>query len=184
MSGEGGEISAVSTILDAHEATHSFGELLGQRCVEGDVLALCGPLAAGKTTLAQGLARGLGVPPDHRVRSPTFALCNEYQGRLLVIHADLYRVESEVEVEDLGFRERVGSDGVAIVEWADRFVGIMPLHSLWLRLDHHGERRRLTVWLPSGGDRASNWTERLPAPGKEMAWTASDLPPPWEQSSC
>jgi len=183
MSKQVPEISAVSVVLDSHEAPQSFGEMLGQCCVEGDVLALCGPLAAGKTTLAQGLARGLGVSPEQRVRSPTFALCNEYQGRSLVIHADLYRVESEFEVEDLGFRERVGSYGVSIIEWADRWAGILPLHSLWLRLDHHGEQRRLTAWLPSRGDRASSWLERLPAPGKEMVWTPSDLLPPWEQPS-
>ena len=121
MSGEGAEVSAVSAILDSHEATQSFGEMLGRCCVEGDVLALCGPLAAGKTTLAQGLARGLGVPPDHRVRSPTFALCNEYQGRSLVIHADLYRVESEIEVEEGEMVER--GEVVGLVGATGRVTG-------------------------------------------------------------
>jgi tRNA threonylcarbamoyladenosine biosynthesis protein TsaE len=175
------EVTTRTALLDGHEATVALGERLGQCCVEGDVLALCGPLAAGKTTLSQGLALGLGVLPDQRVRSPSFALCNEYPGRLHVLHVDLYRVASVDEVEDLGFRERVGSEGVAIVEWADRFSTILPLHCLWLRLDHEGAQRRVTVWLQSRGGSASSWLERLPAPGPGCRWTPSDLAPPWEQ---
>ena len=176
---EGAGISVFSALLVGHDATVAFGERLGLQCIEGDVFALCGPLASGKTTLSQGLARGLGVPPGHRVRSPTFALCHEYPGRLPVLHADLYRVGSPEEVEDFGFRERVGSEGVSIVEWADRFSEIMPPNSLWLRLDHEGEQRRVTVWLLSRGDSASSWLDRLPAPGQDLQWTDLNLAPPW-----
>jgi len=179
MTGELG-INILTALLAGHDATVAFGESLGRRSIEGDVFALCGPLAAGKTTLSQGLARGLGVPPAHRVRSPTFALCHEYPGRLNILHADLYRVGSPDEVEDLGFRERVGSEGVSIVEWADRFSEILPPNSLWLRLDHEGEQRRVTVWLPSRGDSASSWLDRLPAPGQDLSWMESSLAPPWE----
>jgi len=175
------KMAARTALLDGHDATVALGERLGRACVEGDVLALCGPLAAGKTTLSQGLALGLGVLPGQRVRSPSFALCNEYPGRLHVLHIDLYRVASVDEVDDLGFRERVGSEGVAIVEWADRFATILPPDSLWLRLDHQGEQRRVTVWLQSPGDSASSWLERLPAPGQDRPWTPSHLAPPWEQ---
>ncbi len=174
--------SVVSAVLDGHDATVRFGEWLGRACVDGDVLALCGPLAAGKTTLAQGLARGLEVPPAQRVRSPTFALCNEYPGRLPVLHADLYRLEAAEEAEDLGFREQVGSHGVAIIEWADRFPEILPLHSLWLRLDHDGERRRLRVWL-GAEDGDSRWVARLPAPGVDVEWSRGTELAPWEQAS-
>ena len=176
--------TALCALLAGHDATVAFGERLGQRCIEGDVLALCGPLAAGKTTLSQGVARGLGVPSSHRVCSPTFALCNEYPGRLPVLHVDLYRIVSRDEVDDLGFRERVGSEGVAIVEWADRFSEILPPGSLWLRLDHEGEQRRVTVWLPPRGDSASCWLDRLPAPRQDQRWTESELAPPWEQPYC
>ncbi len=175
---------ARTALLIGHEATVAFGQELGKHCIEGDVLALCGPLAAGKTTLTQGVAAGLGVASSQRVRSPTFALCNEYPGRLPVVHADLYRISSPEEVEDLGFRERVGSEGVSVVEWADRFAEIMPPNSLWLRLEHEGEQRRVTVWLLCGGDRSSGWKERLPAPGEDLQWQDSQQAPPWEQPSC
>jgi len=174
---------ALTALLSDHQATQHFGEMLGASCTTGDVLALCGPLAAGKTTLAQGLARGLAVPAAQRVRSPTFALCNEYSGRVPVLHIDLYRMTHAEEAEDLGFRDRVGSEGVAIVEWADRFAEILPLHALWFRLDHEGERRRLWVWPDSGHLGASHWAARLPPPGRDMEWQQTIVPPPWEQSS-
>ena len=173
----------LTALLPSHAATQDFGARLGATCRVGDVLALCGPLSAGKTTLAQGLARGLDVPPEQRVRSPTFALCNEYLGQFPVLHIDLYRMNGADEAEDLGFRERVGSEGVSIVEWADRFPEIMPLHSLWLRLDHHGDQRRLSVWLGSEHPSAAHWAERLPAPGRELKWDETTALPPWEQPS-
>ncbi len=174
---------ALTATLCDHHATQLFGEMLGAVCRTGDVLALCGPLAAGKTTLAQGLARGLDVPRTERVRSPTFALCNEYSGRVSVLHIDLYRMSYAGEAEDLGFRDRVGSEGVAIVEWADRFPEILPLHSLWFRLDHEGDRRRLWVWPDSEHSGAAHWGERLPPPGRNMQWQQTTIAPPWERPS-
>jgi len=174
---------ALTASLEDHDATRVFGELLGAGCRVGDVIALCGPLAAGKTTLAQGLARGLDVPQTERVRSPTFALCNEYIGRVPVLHIDLYRMNYAEEAEDLGFRDRVGSEGVAIVEWADRFPEILPLQSLWFRLEHEGDRRRIWVWPDSEHSSASHWAERLPSPGKNMKWQQTTIAPPWERPS-
>ena len=72
--------------------TQAIAERLGRLLAAGDVLALVGPLGAGKTTFVQGLARGLGVPPDRHVASPTFALVNEHPGRVPLVHADLYRI--------------------------------------------------------------------------------------------
>ncbi len=172
---------ALSALLVNHEATHHFGQSLGSVCRTGDVLALCGPLAAGKTTLSQGLARGLGVPTEQRVSSPTFAICNEYVGRQSVLHIDLYRMNDPEEAEALGFRERVGSEGIAIIEWADRFPGILPLNSLWLRLDHEGEQRRLEVWLGHEEPSVSHWAGRLPAPGPDLEWNETTAVPPWER---
>ncbi len=111
-------------------ATRALGEGLARALDEGDVVALVGPLGAGKTTLAQGFAKGLDVPPGVRVRSPTFTLCNEVRGRRLMLHLDLYRLGSEDEAEALGFRERVGHEGVALVEWADRFPDLLPLQQI------------------------------------------------------
>ena len=79
-------------------ATRRLGERLGRAAAPGDVIGLDGTLGAGKTCLVQGLARGLGVPRDVPVGSPTFTLLNEHRGRLPLYHADLYRLEDEGEL--------------------------------------------------------------------------------------
>lgn len=160
-----------TAILPDAEATRSLGAEVAGRCREGDVIALCGPLGAGKTTWTQGFAEGLQVTVP--VRSPTFALCHEYEGRLPVLHIDLYRLGDAAAAEDLGFFDRVGSEGVAVVEWADRFPALIPGHALWLRLDHDGDGRRVTAWEP---DEPIGITE-VP-----LGWTESSGPPPWTAS--
>jgi tRNA threonylcarbamoyladenosine biosynthesis protein TsaE len=109
---------SVSTVTaPSAAATHAAGWRLGQAAVAGDVLLLEGPLGAGKTVLVQGLATGLHC--DGEVTSPTFVLVHQYQGRLELVHADLYRLEDRGEVEALGLLE-LSADGVLALEWADR----------------------------------------------------------------
>jgi tRNA threonylcarbamoyladenosine biosynthesis protein TsaE len=102
-----------------------LGERLGRLLAVGDVVGLIGPLGAGKTTFVQGLARGLEVPADRHVASPTFALVNEHPGRVPLVHADLYRIESERELGELGLAEAADRAAVA-VEWLDRFPDAVP----------------------------------------------------------
>ena len=136
---------ALQTVLHGEEATRTFGAGLGQALEVGEVVALSGPLGAGKTTLSQGLARGLGVQ-DQAVRSPTFTLCNEYVGRLPVQHYDFYRLGGLDDAEDLDLRDRLGGGAVSIVEWADRFTELLPPDTIWIFLDHLGDSRRLIWW--------------------------------------
>lgn len=96
------------------------GELHG-----GEVLALQGPLGAGKTQLVKGIARGLDFPEE--VTSPTFTLLHEYQGgRLPLYHLDAYRLEEPVRWETLGFQDYFPSDGVTVVEWPERIARWLP----------------------------------------------------------
>ena len=111
----------------------AIAERLGRALQAGDVLALIGPLGAGKTTFVQGLARGLGVAPDRHVASPTFALVNEHPGRVPLVHADLYRVADARELEELGLTDAFDRAAVAI-EWLDRFPDAAP-----------GERLEITI---------------------------------------
>jgi tRNA threonylcarbamoyladenosine biosynthesis protein TsaE len=102
------------------EETLSLGEKIGRHLAAGDIVCLFGDLGAGKTTLTQGIARGLGVPKKEYVRSPTFTLVNQYEGKLPVFHIDLYRLASVQDLEDLGLEETLDHGGVTIVEWAEK----------------------------------------------------------------
>lgn len=118
-------------------ATAAAGEALGRLLAAGDVVALVGELGAGKTTFSRGLAVGAGVAADD-VASPTFALINEYGGgRVAVCHADLYRLERERELDEIGWDDVVARrDAAVVVEWADRFVHRLPRDHLVVTLRH------------------------------------------------
>lgn len=115
------------------QATHAVGAVLGRALRGGDVLGLDGPLGAGKTSLVQGLARGLGVDPALPVQSPTFTLLHQHPGRVPLHHADLYRIEQPRELDELGLWELAESGGVLAVEWLSRFPG--ALGPDWLQID-------------------------------------------------
>lgn len=108
--------------LESHSANDTLilGENIGRHLEAGDIVFLFGDLGAGKTTLTQGIARGLGVAKEEYVRSPTFTLVNQYKGKVPVFHIDLYRIASSLELEDLGLEEVFSSDGISIVEWAEK----------------------------------------------------------------
>lgn len=100
--------------------TKALGEAWGRAAEGGLVIALTGDLGAGKTQLVKGLARGLGSVA--RVHSPTFTLVNEYlDGRLPLYHLDLYRLETPKQIVSAGLEEFLRSDGVTVIEWAERW---------------------------------------------------------------
>jgi tRNA threonylcarbamoyladenosine biosynthesis protein TsaE len=127
-----------------------LGERLGTVLRAGDVIGLIGPLGAGKTTFVQGLARGLEVPSERHVASPTFALVNEHPGRVPLVHADLYRVEHERELAELGLADAFDRAAV-VIEWLDRFPDAAPAKRLDIEIaivagEAEGtEARRLTL---------------------------------------
>ena len=103
-----------------HKETLAIGERLGQCLKPGDIVLLFGDLGSGKTTLTQGLCHGLGISKSEYVRSPTFILINEYKGTFPIFHIDLYRLDSFSEIEALGLEELLFSNGVSIIEWAEK----------------------------------------------------------------
>lgn len=117
------------------EETRALGGYLGRHACGGDVIACSGPLGAGKTTLVQGFAEGLGISSAVYVRSPTFTLVNEYQGSPPLYHFDFYRLASPDEVWDLGFEEYLDSGSVVIVEWADKFPTFFSASPLQVRIE-------------------------------------------------
>lgn len=123
-------------------ATQRLAQRIGRVLGAGDVVLLDGTLGAGKTCFAQGLARGLGVGKEVRVTSPTFALINEYTGRVPLFHMDLYRLGEEGELDEIGFAEYLVRGGVAVIEWAERFPARMPSDALRVRLTSEGATAR------------------------------------------
>ena len=126
--------------------TQKLAAALGREAFEGAVITLTGDLGAGKTAFVQGLARGLGVPEEYYVTSPTYNIINEYPGRLSLCHADLYRIADAEELEEIGFYEIAGEEGVTAVEWPDRLEPGRPPVDLALNLKTTGENaREITV---------------------------------------
>jgi tRNA threonylcarbamoyladenosine biosynthesis protein TsaE len=125
--------------------TQRLGEWLGALLAPGDVVALLGPLGAGKTCFVQGVARGLGVDPSVPVTSPTFTLVGEYPARIPLRHADFYRIESEDRLFELGFDDLLDGRGVLLVEWADRWPRALPRDLLEIQIEPlEGTERRLS----------------------------------------
>jgi len=102
------------------EETFKLGQQLGKQLVPSDIVLLYGDLGAGKTTLIQGICRGLELAPELPVRSPTFTLINEYQAKHAIHHIDLYRLDTLAEIENLGLEEYLFGDGITLIEWAEK----------------------------------------------------------------
>ena len=123
------------TISSLSEAqTINIGKIIGELAEPGTIIALVGELGAGKTVLAKGIAKGLRV--EQEPNSPTFVILNIYSGRLTLNHLDLYRIQSEDELIDIGFSELINSDGVSVIEWADKIGHILPEDTLTIEIYH------------------------------------------------
>jgi tRNA threonylcarbamoyladenosine biosynthesis protein TsaE len=143
--------------------TERFGEALAGGLAAGDVVLLTGPLGAGKTRLVAGLARGIGCKA--RVRSPSFAIINEYHGGALpLLHVDLYRLEGRA-AEDLGLEERL-EDSVLAAEWGERLPGRLTRDVLTLTFEIRSENER-AIHASAVGERGRALLESWRAIGKE-----------------
>ena len=133
-------MKSLDVLSKSDEETRALGEQVGRLAEPGDVYLLEGTLGAGKTTLTQGIARGLDV--EGYASSPTFTLVNEYAGRIPLYHIDLYRLTGASEVYDLGLDEYLFGPGATVVEWADRAIEAMPEEHLLMVLQYAGENIR------------------------------------------
>jgi tRNA threonylcarbamoyladenosine biosynthesis protein TsaE len=140
--------AAFTVISESPEQTRALGRLLGALVHDPLLIWLAGDLGAGKTCLTQGLATGLGVPPNEPVTSPSYTLMNRYEGRLPLYHFDLYRLNHPDDLEDLDFSTYAEGDGVTVVEWADRFDHPYS-HGLLIRVVGMDDQRRSIEFHPS-----------------------------------
>ena len=124
--------------------THDIGRAIGAHVSPGDIVLLSGSLGAGKTTLTQGIVWELGS--SEFARSPTFVLVNEYRASVPVYHMDLYRLDTFEEVAGLGLDDYLYSDGVCVIEWADKAPGYFPERHLLVSIRSiSDEEREFTV---------------------------------------
>jgi len=122
--------------------TRKLGEKVGRRVRTDTVIALNGELGSGKTVFIQGLARGLDVPENYYVTSPTYTLINEYPGRQKLFHVDLYRLTDPIDFENIGLYEILYGEGVVAIEWADRLVDDLPAEHVRIHFEISGNDRR------------------------------------------
>jgi tRNA threonylcarbamoyladenosine biosynthesis protein TsaE len=134
--------------------TRALGRALGRMAAAGTVLALTGPLGAGKTQLAKGVAQGLEV--ETVVNSPTFVLMNEHEGRLRLFHIDAYRLDDPEEALAAGLLDERQAAGVTVIEWADRLAGWLPAERLDITISAvpGDDRARLLELVPRGAPHA------------------------------
>jgi tRNA threonylcarbamoyladenosine biosynthesis protein TsaE len=152
-------VMRVDLRAEAADDTRAVGEAFAGLLRPRDTVVLTGELGAGKTTLVQGIARGLGV--TDQVVSPTFTLVREYHGSLEVAHVDVYRLERIQDVMDLGLEELGDGEAVLLVEWGDAVQEVLPADHLTIELAGGAEdEARLLVFTPGGQTWVERW-ERL-----------------------
>ncbi len=144
---------------EKQQDTIDLGTRLARHLKRGDILCLLGDLGAGKTTFVKGLAKGLRINPA-KVNSPTFVLMNAYKGKVPLYHFDFYRLEEIHEIASIGYDEFLYGDGVAVVEWAERFGTLMPKEHLEVALKHQGDNGRM-IKVKAKGERYVKLLEKI-----------------------
>lgn len=139
--------------------TEKLGYKLGKSLKSGDILCLLGDLGAGKTALTKAIAKGLGI--DDYVTSPTFTIINEYNGRLPLYHFDVYRLTSIEELYDLGYEEYFYSNGITIIEWADKIEEILPEDTINIHINRTLNQNEREIIFTGKGKRFNQIIKEL-----------------------
>jgi len=147
--------SPIVVEIESLEGTRAFAQKLAGLLEPGDTVVLEGPLGAGKTSLSRELLFALGVDEDEVITSPTFAILHEYEGRALLVHADLYRLEHPEEVGEIGLDELQAEGAISLIEWGLRFE--QELEGVVLLIELGFLKRRVDDGKPSQKER--DWDE-------------------------
>ncbi len=127
-------------ISQSTEDTINTGIKIGKKLKPGDIIALKGNLAAGKTTITKGIAISLGV--NDEVTSPTYTLISEYEGSIPLYHMDMYRIESIEEFEMLGADELLFGNGISVIEWSERIEEYLPANHIVIDIHRNEDDTR------------------------------------------
>lgn len=122
------------------EETIELGRRIGAKLKKGDVIAMQGTLAAGKTTITKGIAEALGI--SDTITSPTFCLISEYYGTMPLYHMDVYRLDSGEDFVNLGTDDMIYGDGVSIIEWSEKIMEELPKKTIILKITPHDDGSR------------------------------------------
>ncbi|MBE6349444.1 MAG: tRNA (adenosine(37)-N6)-threonylcarbamoyltransferase complex ATPase subunit type 1 TsaE [Spirochaetaceae bacterium] len=126
------------------EETILLGNKIGKLLEPGDIIAMQGTLAAGKTTFTKGIAQSLAI--NETITSPTFTLISEYEGIRPLYHMDVYRLNSEEEFIDLGVEDLMYSDGISIIEWSEKVMGQLPKKTIIIHIEIlENDKRKFTI---------------------------------------
>lgn len=123
------------------EETIILGEKIGRLLKKGDIIAMQGTLAAGKTTITKGIAKALGITDT--ITSPTFCLISEYQGTMPLYHMDVYRLDGTEDFINLGTDDMLYGDGVSIIEWSEKIMDELPSNTIVLKITPQDDGKRL-----------------------------------------
>ncbi len=123
------------------EETITLGEKIGRLLKKGDIIAMQGTLAAGKTTITKGIAKALGITDT--ITSPTFCLISEYQGSMPLYHMDVYRLDGTEDFINLGTDDMLYGDGVSIIEWSEKIMDELPSNTIVLKITPQDDGKRL-----------------------------------------
>ena len=140
-------------LSNSAEETEALGRRLAAMFKGGEVISLRGSLGAGKTVLAKGIARELGITES--IVSPTFTLVQEYDGRLKLYHLDLYRLSGEDEFESMGGEEYLYHDGITLLEWSEKIESMLPDETIFISITINDDQSR-TMEISGGCDEYSS----------------------------
>ncbi len=143
-------MDGLTFVTHGPEETYLVGKKLGENLRPGDVVALTGELGAGKTCLTQGIARGVGIPEEYRITSPTFTLINEYPGRFALYHMDMYRLSGIKDLAEIGYDASLYEKGVVVVEWAEKIHEMLPEETIFVSLTYEEENKRQIAFSGKG----------------------------------
>ena len=156
----GGPSYTLYIMSESLQETQSLGEKIGRRLGSQFMISLSGELGSGKTSFVQGLARGLDVPENYYITSPTYSIIHEYPGRIPLFHIDLYRIREKDEIYETGLYEMLDRFGIFAIEWPDLLINDLPADYTAIQFEIKDDDTR-KISMTAHGERAADLIREL-----------------------